>query len=129
MNGKTVPQKCLTGLSTTPLQYFQVTHPFHPLCGQKFELITRRNNWGDDRVFYYNIEQNFVSMPVSWTSAAAPDLFIMQSAGRALFRFDDLLPLARLLQTLKEQFPPPANAKRQKRCKANNAVTVNDIMP
>ncbi|WP_225649627.1 DUF5372 family protein, partial [Bradyrhizobium australafricanum] len=30
----------------------RITHPFHPLCGRKFELICRRRHWGEDRVVY-----------------------------------------------------------------------------
>ncbi|WP_367183921.1 DUF5372 family protein, partial [Ferrimicrobium sp.] len=28
-----------------------MTHPFHPLAGQEFDLISRKRNWGEDRVF------------------------------------------------------------------------------
>lgn len=31
---------------------FRVTHPFHPLHAQVFELLTHRHNWGEDRVYY-----------------------------------------------------------------------------
>ncbi|WP_423782930.1 DUF5372 family protein [Ferrimicrobium acidiphilum] len=24
-----------------------MTHPFHPLAGQEFDLISRKRNWGD----------------------------------------------------------------------------------
>ncbi|MHB1905125.1 MAG: DUF5372 family protein, partial [Ferrimicrobium sp.] len=27
-----------------------MTHPFHPLAGQEFDLISRKRNWGEDRV-------------------------------------------------------------------------------
>ncbi|MGI9286137.1 MAG: DUF5372 family protein [Pseudomonadales bacterium] len=43
-------------LSTTAnrnslIQTFRVTHPFHPLYQQEFELVDRRLNWGEDRVY------------------------------------------------------------------------------
>jgi len=41
-------------------------------------------------------------MPTSWTSVAAEDAFVAISAGRSLFRFDDLLDLAALLQRLEK---------------------------
>jgi hypothetical protein len=31
---------------------FEVIHPHHPLRGQKFKLVTYRNNWGEDRVYF-----------------------------------------------------------------------------
>jgi hypothetical protein len=36
-------------------------------------------------------------MPATWTSAAAVDPFVALSAGRALFRIDDLLALTELI--------------------------------
>src|SRR5580658_5689687 len=46
-----------TGLSTTANptgapRLFRVTHPFHPLVGRSFELLTYRKTWGEDRVFF-----------------------------------------------------------------------------
>ena len=26
-----------------------MTHPFHPLCGQDFEFVVYRQNWGEDK--------------------------------------------------------------------------------
>lgn len=33
---------------------FQVTHPFHPLFGQVFVLVTVHRNWGEERVYYHD---------------------------------------------------------------------------
>ncbi|MCA6105614.1 hypothetical protein J6525_46185, partial [Bradyrhizobium sp. WSM 4400] len=40
------------GHAGTTRQEVRITHPFHPLCGRKFELICRRRHWGEDRVVY-----------------------------------------------------------------------------
>ena len=77
-----------------------MVHPFHPLYGQEFELITYRNNWGEDRVFFHDSDGRLRSMPASWTSVAAPDPFVAMAAGRALFRVEDLLALVALLRRL-----------------------------
>jgi len=77
-------------------QFIRVTHPFHPLSGRRFELVDRRQTWGEDRVYYQDGRQ-LKRMPASWTSAVAPDLFVAISAGRALFRVTDLLELAALI--------------------------------
>ena len=44
--------------STTPSPslaegVFTVTHPFHPLYGQQFEILSYRHNWGEYRVTFY----------------------------------------------------------------------------
>ena len=31
-----------------------MTHPFHPLFGRRFEFVSRRRNWGEDRVYYHD---------------------------------------------------------------------------
>ena len=55
-------------------------------------------NWGEQRVFFQGDNGNVRSMPVSWTSIAPVDPFVMVAAGRAYFRTDDLLRLVSLVQ-------------------------------
>ena len=74
-----------------------VTHPFHPLAGKIFNLVTRKLNWGEDRVMYYTDASRLRSMPTSWTSEADHDAFMAASAGRSYFRADDLMRLVALL--------------------------------
>jgi len=79
-------------------QRFRVTHPYHPLFGREFELVTRRRNWGEDRVLFHNADGQLVSLPACWTSVLVPDPFVVVSAGRSLFRVDDLIRLTKLIQ-------------------------------
>ena len=58
----------------------------------------RKNNWGEDRVLYYNAQGRLCSVLASWTSLALQDAFSLASAGRSWFRVDDLLNLVALLQ-------------------------------
>jgi len=81
-------------------RFFRVTHPFHPLHGQKFELINYGHCWSELRVSFYDQEGRFRSFPASWTNVAAPDPFVALSAGRSLFRVKDLLALASLVSEL-----------------------------
>lgn len=46
---------------------FEVTHPFHPWRGQRFVLSTRKQNWGEDRVMFYDAQGRLRSLPASWT--------------------------------------------------------------
>jgi Family of unknown function (DUF5372) len=81
---------------------FQVTHPFHPLSGKVFELVTCHTNWGDEQVYYHDETGKLCSLPLKWTSLAPADPFVSLSAGRAAFRVSDLLELSRLLASLQE---------------------------
>ena len=93
---------------------FTVTHPFHPLHGQTFELLTYRFNWGEDRVMYVGPNGRTRSLPVTWTSVAPDDPFVAVAAGRAPFRLEDLLALSALLRDIR---PRERSEKRRSRVK------------
>jgi hypothetical protein len=76
---------------------FRITHPFHPLRGAEYELVTRRLNWGEDRVFYYDQTGALKSFLSNVTDLVSEDAFTHVSAGRSAFRADDLLELLRLI--------------------------------
>jgi YD repeat-containing protein len=76
---------------------FRITHPFHPLRGAEYELVTRKLAWGEDRVFYYDQAGALKSFLSNVTDLAPEDAFGRVSAGRSAFRADDLLELRRLI--------------------------------
>lgn len=61
-------------------------------------MITCRQTWGEDRVYFSDATGQLISLPSSWTSAGSEDPFVSVSAGRSLFRVEDLLELARLME-------------------------------
>jgi hypothetical protein len=65
-------------------------------------LATRKQNWGEDRVMYYGTKGRLCSMLASWTSVSVGDAFGAASAGRSLFRTDDLRQLRALVDELRE---------------------------
>ena len=75
-------------------------HPFHPLYGESYELLSHRSNWGEDRVTFHDREGRLCSLPASWTSVVGPDPFVVLSAGRAFLRVEDLLALVELVRSL-----------------------------
>lgn len=75
-------------------EVFEVTHPFHPQCGQQVELLASRHNRGEHRVICRDARGRICSLPAGWTSVAPPDPYVVLSAGRSLFRPADLLILA-----------------------------------
>lgn len=74
-----------------------MTHPFHPLSGQTFELVERRSSGREDRVYFFSSSGRLAGMPTSWTSLAAPDPFVVLAAGRSALRVFDLLRLVDLI--------------------------------
>lgn len=81
--------------------HFCVTHPYHPLCGQTFELAAQNKEYGEDRVFYRDGAGRMRYMPRRWTSLAAPDPCVIAAAGRAYFRLEDLIRVAELIKDLR----------------------------
>jgi Family of unknown function (DUF5372) len=77
---------------------FEVIHPHHPLRGQKFKLVTYRHNWGEDRVYFHDSSGLLHSITACWTTVLPADPFVVLAAGRCLFRYDDLLKLADLVE-------------------------------
>ena len=80
---------------------FRITHPFHPLRGAEYELVTRKLTWGEDRVFYYDPAGNLKSLMTNVTDVVSTDAFDRISAGRSAFRLDDLLELRGLFDRLR----------------------------
>jgi hypothetical protein len=58
--------------------------------------VTRRLNWGEDRVFYYDSRGKLKSLLTNVTDVVSKDAFDRISAGRSAFRVDDLLELRAL---------------------------------
>jgi hypothetical protein len=76
----------------------RVTHPFHPWREREFMFVAVRQTWAEDRVFFLDADGRQYSLPVGWTDAAPPDVFVTVAAGRCPFRVADLLSLARLVE-------------------------------
>jgi len=79
---------------------FQVTHPYHPLHLQEFELVLHAQNWHEDRVWFHDANDRLRALPANWTSVVGEDPFNVVAGGRALFRVEELLELGHLIATL-----------------------------
>ncbi len=79
----------------------RISHPFHPLNGQKIDVVAHRAQWGETRVYYRDRLGHRASLPTCWTSLAAEDPYITAGAGRSHFRVPDLIDLAALLEDLR----------------------------
>ena len=80
---------------------FRISHPFHPLLGNEYELVGRHLSWGEDRVLFYGPEGRLKSFRVNVTDLFPIDAFTRISAGRSAFRVDDLLELRERLDRWK----------------------------
>jgi hypothetical protein len=79
---------------------FRIIHPFHPYRNIEFEINNVRRIPGEYRVFFFNTKGRKSSVPLDWTDIGLKDPFVVVSAGRALFRVEDLLGLVRLIEEI-----------------------------
>jgi hypothetical protein len=79
----------------------RITPPFHPQFGQEIDVIVRRPNWGEDRMFYHDRQGHLLSLPARWTSVVAEDPLVVLGAGRSRFRVADLINLVALVGRLR----------------------------
>lgn len=66
-------------------------------------LATRKQNWGEDRVMYFDQQGRLRSLPAAWTDVDPPDARTQAAAGRAYLRADDLLALCALLADVRNR--------------------------
>ena len=85
-----------TGHSTRQLSKIQITHPFHPQVGKTFKYIDKRYTWGQTRVYYEDDQGDQRSVPIGFTDALPPDLFVMVVWSKKLIRQSLLTPWYRL---------------------------------
>jgi hypothetical protein len=98
---QTAPQEdCLSGK-------FRVIHPFHPLYQQQLDEVGRTRRWGDERVWFRSASGDLRTIPLRFTSLAAPDPFVQWGGGRSCHRVAELIELRRLMDGLRD--PEVAN--------------------
>lgn len=63
-------------------------------------LSTRKQNWGEDRVMFYDARGRLRSLLASWTNVDEPDVFTKVAAAKSFLRPDDLAALAVLIDEI-----------------------------
>jgi len=82
------------------LGWAEIRHPFHPLRGQRFEVLKKRRVAGVDTLILRELERGSFSVAREWTDWADPTL--CDSVGLPPQRLDAqaLLELVTLLEVL-----------------------------
>jgi hypothetical protein len=71
------------------------------LYGREFEVLARHQHWNEDRIYFAHSRGHPVWILAGFPSLAPVDPFVALSNGRACFRVEDLLQLARLIAELR----------------------------
>ena len=56
----------------SPLVWAEISHPFHPLRGRRFEVLKKRRVAGIDTLILRELERGTFSVPREWTDWADP---------------------------------------------------------
>jgi len=75
----------------------------------RFVVTTRKQNWGEDRVTFFDEDAVLRSVLASWTDVDEPDAFTRAACGRSCLRVDDLVHLRALIDEVR-------TALHQRRC-------------
>jgi hypothetical protein len=88
--------------ATAPAQWnpseCTVTHPYHPLRGQRFMVLKTVRICGKETFHIRAPSGNNLRVPIDWTDLAQPSHGV--ATGALVLRFDQLLALSELVRTL-----------------------------
>jgi hypothetical protein len=82
------------------LGWATITHPFHPLHGQHFEILKTRKVSGIETLILRHPEKGSHAVPREWTDQADPDLCDLLNLPPSKLRIESLQELAELLRLL-----------------------------
>ena len=74
-------------------------------------LSTRKLNWGEDRVMFFDDQGRLRSLPASWTDVDEPDVFAQTAGGRSFLRPDNLASLVALIDEIQGRREPSRSVK------------------
>jgi len=82
------------------LGWAEIRHPFHPLRGQRFEVLKKRRVAGVDTLILRELERGSFSVTREWTDWADPTLSDSLGLPPQRLNVRSLLELATLLEGL-----------------------------
>jgi len=94
-------------VSHSPLGWAEISHPFHPLRGRRFEVLKKRRIAGVDTLILRELERGTLSIPRAWTDWADPTPYDSVSLTPHRLAADSLFELVALLDALRPAPPPP----------------------
>jgi len=85
------------------LGWAEIRHPFHPLRGQRFEVLKKRRVAGVDTLILREREHGSFSIAREWTDWADPSVFELFSLPPCRLSAESLFELVTLLEHLTDR--------------------------
>jgi hypothetical protein len=89
----------------SPLGWAEISHPFHPLRGRRFEVLKKRRVAGVDTLILRELERGTLSVPREWTDWADPSPYDSLTRPPHQLAADCLFELVALLDALPASRP------------------------
>lgn len=80
--------------------YATITHPFHPLRGTRFKVLSSKTFNNSDILSLQGTSRGVIAIPRDWTDKADPHAYDFLSESDQLLSFVHLQQLADLISTL-----------------------------
>ncbi|HEV2500732.1 MAG TPA: DUF5372 family protein [Terriglobia bacterium] len=84
----------------SPFGWAEISYPFHPLRGQRFEVLKKRRIAGVDTLILRELERGTLSVPREWTDWADPSPYDSPTVPPHRLAADCLFELVTLLEAL-----------------------------
>ena len=89
----------------SPLGWAEISHPFHPLRGRRFEVLKKRRVAGVDTLILRELERGTLNVPREWTDWADPSPYDSLTLPPHHLAADCLFELVALLDALPASRP------------------------
>ena len=112
----------------SPLGWAEISHPFHPLRGRRFEVLKKRRVAGVDTLILRELERGTLSVPREWTDWADPSPYDSLTLPPHRLAADCLFELVALLDALRPAPPPPEKTCKKALTKEMPDATVRPVV-
>jgi hypothetical protein len=89
------------------LGWATITHPFHPLRGQRFEVLKPRQVAGTETLIVRDGERGSFSIARDWTDWGNPEPDAGLSTSACKLAFEPLIALVALIRVVQTRRPEP----------------------
>jgi hypothetical protein len=81
----------------------EITHPFHPMRGQRFSVLKSRCVRGVECLVLKGSESGTFAVPRDWTDQARPDAYRDAEVAPHLLKLESLLSIVELSKSISKQ--------------------------
>ena len=99
----------------SPLGWAEISHPFHPLRGRRFEVLKKRRIAGVDTLILRELERGTLSIPREWTDWADPTPYDALTRPPHRLAAECLFELVALLEALAASRPSSPEKDHEKK--------------